>query len=155
MTLFDEVKPEHRSFEYSVTSRASRAKCWAVFLDWQNWNCFANVYGDLRWSGEPWAVGSRSQIELLRPVKARIDHVITVFEPQREIGWLDHGLAITVEQSVVFKPFEAGGTLIRTFGNFVGAPSDLIVEGEPVEDLIKHFIQAWYTGFAAACDKVR
>ncbi len=148
------MTPEIRQFEYSVRSRASREHCWAVYCDWQNWNGFAHCYGELVWSGTPWQPGSRLQISLLHPIPVRIDHVIISCDLGTKIGWIDYGMSITIEQYVLFIPLPNGGTEIRTHGEFVGAPSSLVIDGIPVEDLVRQFMQTWYTSFAAHCDQL-
>ena len=84
-------------FEYSVTTKASPALAWLVFSDLHRWNTFANVYGQLRWrDGNPWEPGSLLQIEILRPVNAVIDHVITTCVPGKKVGWIDHAIGVAM-----------------------------------------------------------
>lgn len=87
------------------------------------------------------------------PVPAQIDHVIIYCEPGQKVRWIDYGMGITIEQYVVVSALPDASTQIHTFGEFVGAPSTLVIDGTPVEDLVKHFLRDWYTNFAAACDR--
>ncbi len=142
-----------RSFEHRFLIKASASLCWSVFTDWENWNSFVDVYGELSWNGKPWAIGSRLKIELLSPVHAHVDHVITGFEDGRKIGWLDHALGVTMEQWVTFAESSPGITLLHTWGDFVGTPSSLVIADQPVEQLVKTFIKNWYGSFSAACEQ--
>ncbi len=145
--------PKPRGFRFEVSTRANRAQCWEIFTDWKRYNEFVNGYGEMIWTGIPWAVGSRLQIELLRPVSVKINHVITGCDPGRKIGWLDHGLGITIEQWVLFEEEYEGGTKIITSGEFVGAESMMVIKGMLIEKLVKYFLETWYVNFANACDR--
>ncbi len=77
--------------EYKVVTRADRELAWEIFSDWSRWHRFSDIYGEIRWTaGKPWTPGSHLQIELVRPVKAILDHVITVCSPTNFVAWIDH-----------------------------------------------------------------
>src|SRR5271169_2262676 len=110
-------------FQYSITTKASAEKAWEVFSDWGRWNSFANIYGELRWiQGEPWKIGSRMEIEVLKPVEVVINHLIICCEPAREVGWIDRALGITIGQWVEFEKQADDRTRITTWGEI--APAD-------------------------------
>jgi hypothetical protein len=139
-------------FQYSVTTKACPRRAWAVFSDWTKWNSFANIYGEVKWlEGEPWNVGSRMEIEVLRPVEVVIDHLIICCEPGREIGWIDRALGITIAQWVEFEKQGADRTRINTWGEI--SPSGAKVGGRTVEQLVSTFIETWYENFRLACDE--
>lgn len=138
-------------FEYSVTTKASPALAWFVFSDLHRWNNFANVYGELRWrDGNPWEPGSRLQIELLRPINAVIEHVITSCVPAKKVGWIDHGIGVALAQWVTFEETPAGGTSIRTWGEVIHP--GMTVAGRTVEELLASFTRTWYESFRVACN---
>lgn len=140
-------------FEYSVTTKASPALAWFVFSDWHRWNSFANVYGEIRWrDGNPWEPGSRLQIEILRPVNAVIEHVITTCVPGKKVGWIDHAIGVALAQWVTFeeRPFE--GTLVRTWGEVMH--SGINIGGRTVDELLASFTRTWYESFRHACNHV-
>lgn len=140
-------------FEYSVTTKASPALAWLVFSDWHRWNNFANVYGELRWrDGVPWEPGSRMQIEILRPVNAVVDHVITICVPGRKVGWIDHAIGVAMAQWVTFEERPYEGTVIRTWGEVIH--SGITIGGRSVEELIASFTRTWYETFRVACDQL-
>lgn len=137
-------------FEYSVVTKASPSLAWLVFSDWRRWNNFANVYGQLRWSdGEPWEPGSRLQIEILRPVNAIIDHVITTCVPGKKVGWIDHAIGVAMAQWVTFEERQEG-TLVRTWGEVIH--SGIKIGGRTVEELLGSFTRTWYESFRLACN---
>lgn len=140
-------------FEYTITTKASPALAWFVFSDLHRWNNFANVYGELRWrDGNPWEPGSRLQIELLRPVNAVIDHVITTCVPGKKVGWIDHAIGVALAQWVTFeeRPFE--GTRIRTWGEVIHG--GITIGGRTVEELLGSFTRTWYETYRIACDRL-
>ena len=138
-------------FEYSVTTKASPALAWLIFSDWHRWNSFANVYGEIRWcDGHAWAPGSRLQIELLRPVHATIDHVITTCVPGKIVGWIDHGIGVAMAQWVTFEERPLEGTLVRTWGEVMH--SGITIGGHTVEELLASFTRTWYESFRQACN---
>jgi hypothetical protein len=138
-------------FHYTVMTKARPALAWKIFCDHRQWNNFANVYGEIRWrERDPWTVGSRLQIELLRPVNAVIEHVIISCEPSRRIGWLDHALGVVIGQWVTFEP-RGDVTRIHTWGDIVH--SGVTIAGRKVEDLVTSFTRTWYENFRMVCDQ--
>jgi hypothetical protein len=106
-------------FQYSISTKASPKLAWKIFSDWRTWNHFANVYGEVRWrEGKPWEPGSRMEIELLHPVNAVVEHVITSCTPEKRVGWIDHAVGVALGQWVTF---ERGpkGTNVHTWGDIV------------------------------------
>ena len=139
--------------EYAAVTRADPAIAWKVFTDWGRWPRFSDVYGEIRWlSGTPWKVGSRLRIELVRPVTATVDHVITVCSPPECVAWIDHALGDTMEQWVVFEALTGGGTRVRTWAEVAGPTTE--VDGHPVAELLRDFIESWYSRFCEDCDCV-
>src|SRR5262245_19837128 len=138
----------HRSemvrVEYSAETRAGRALTWKIFSDWRRWPRFSDFYGDIRWlSGTPWTVGRRLRIELVRPVRTTVDHVITVCSPGECVAWIDHALGNTMEQWVVFEPREDGGTTVHTWADVAGW--SMTIAGRPLRCVLKSFIELWYS----------
>lgn len=139
-------------FQYNVVTNASARTAWDVFADWNRWKDFANIYGDVEWKeGEPWRVGSRMEIEVLKPVEVVIDHLIICCEPAREVGWIDRALGITIGQWVEFAKEGEQTTRITTWGEI--APGGAKVGGRSVEQLVSSFIETWYENFRIACDE--
>ncbi|HKW56840.1 MAG TPA: hypothetical protein VJN42_05720 [Candidatus Acidoferrum sp.] len=140
-------------FEYTVVTKASPALAWLVFSDWHRWNHFANVYGEIRWrEGRPWEPGSLMQIELLRPVHALIDHVITTCMPAKKVSWIDHALGVAMAQWVTFEEHSQEGTVVRTWGEVLH--SGIAIGGHTVEELLASFTRTWYESFRQACDRL-
>src|SRR5437899_9626326 len=101
--------------EYSAWTRADRETVWKIFSDWRRWQRFSDCYGEVDWlSGTPWMVGSRLRIEMVRPMRMRVDHVITVCSPGECVAWIDHFMGNTMEQWVVFERRPEGGTTVKT-----------------------------------------
>jgi hypothetical protein len=139
-------------FEYSIITKASPALAWLVFSDLHRWNTFANVYGELRWrDGNPWEPGSRLQIELLRPVNAVIDHVITTCVPGKKVGWIDHAIGVAMAQWVTFEERQEG-TRVHTWGEVIH--SGITIGGRTVEELLASFTRTWYDTFRVACNQL-
>ena len=140
-------------FQYSVWTNASRSLAWEVFSDWHRWNSFADVYGERRWlEGKPWTIGSRMQIEVLRPVETMVDHLIISCEPAQEIGWIDRACGITLGQWVRFEQVGTEKTRIKTWGEI--APSGVHLAGRAVEQIVSTFIETWYENFRGECDQL-
>jgi hypothetical protein len=72
--------------EHTVVTRADRELAWRVFSNVEMWPRFSDLYGDIRWLGEPWMAGSHMNIELKSPVGTVVDHVITVCTPPHYSG---------------------------------------------------------------------
>jgi hypothetical protein len=147
-------KEEHMyKFQYSVITNASRKLAWDVFSDWRRWNAFANIYGDIRWQdGQPWKIGSRMKIEVLRPTQTMVDHLIISCEPEQEVGWIDRALGITLGQWVRFEEMGSSQTRIKTWGEI--APSGVMLAGSAVEQIVANFTETWYENFRCECDEL-
>ncbi len=138
-------------FHYTVRTQVSPAIAWEVFSNWNLWRNFASIYGELNWvQGRPWDVGSRMEIEILRPGKAVVDRLIICCEPARELGWIDRALDMTLSQWVEFEAHPLGGTSVHTWGEL--APSGLKFGGRTAEQLFAEYTEAWYENYRAACD---
>ena len=140
-------------FEYSVVTRAPRCLAWQIFSDWRRWPRFSEGYGDIRWvKGSPWQAGSRLLIDVLHPVRATVDHVITVCSPPEFVAWIDHALGNSMEQWVTFHDLGDGGTRIHTWAEIAGPTRH--VDGLDVHDVVRAFIHQWYEAFRMECDQV-
>lgn len=145
----------HRSdpvrVEYAAVTRADKNVAWKLFSDFRRWRRFSDFYGEIRWvSGAPWSVGSRLRINLVRPVRTTVHHVIIACSPGERVGWIDHALHNTMEQWVVFEPLAEGGTLVQTWAEVVGPA--VTVGGRPLRKLLKSFIELWYSRFCRECN---
>lgn len=140
-------------FQYLVMTKAARNTVWDLYLDWEKWGAYANIYGQVKWTkGGPWKVGSEMELEIVRPVELVVQHSITHFRPQREIAWIDRGLGITISQSVNFEDRPRGGCQIYTEGEIT--PTGAVVGGKSADRLIRVFTETWYENFRTACDKL-
>jgi hypothetical protein len=140
-------------FQYGVKTNASRQQAWEVFRDWRRWDRFADIYGAIRWcEGKAWEAGSRLQIEVLRPVRTVVNHVITSCEPAHRVGWIDHSLGVVLAQWVTFEELANEGTRVVTWGDIVHSGEK--IAGRTVEQLVGSFTETWYENFRVKCDVV-
>lgn len=133
----------------------TRADCdlaWKVFSNVDLWRRFSDIYGEIQWLGEPWRAGSHLKIELMSPVGAVVDHVITACSAPHLVAWIDHVHGDTMEQWVHFKPVPTGGTEIHTWAELVGTTS--VLEGRDVREVVTDFIHTWYNRFSVECDRL-
>lgn len=139
--------------EFTGATRANPVQAWQLFSDVRGWRRFSDFYGDIRWlSGEPWSSGSRLQISLVRPVRTTVDHVITLCRPGEYVAWIDHYLGNTMEQWVSFRPQLDGGTNVHTWAELVGP--DSAARGRRMREVVKSFIELWYSRFCRECDRL-
>jgi len=139
--------------EYTVFTRADRALAWKLFSDFRFWHAFSDIYGPITWTkGKPWTAGSRMRIEIVRPVRAVVDHVITMCSPGEQVAWIDHVLGNTMVQWVTFDTLSDGRTRVHTWAEVTG--STRVVAGVDCSDFLRGFIRSWYDRFCAACDQM-
>jgi hypothetical protein len=139
--------------EYTAFTKGDCSLAWKLFSDFRFWPSFFDVYGDIRWSkGAPWTAGSRMQIQIVRPVKATVDHVITACAPGKHVAWIDHFLGITMEQWVTFDALSDGRTRVYTWLEATGSTRGL--EGRDLRKFLRAFIHVWYSSFCEACDRL-
>jgi hypothetical protein len=141
----------HR-FNYTVRTKASPAAAWQLYSNWNLWRNFANIYGEVNWAeGRPWDVGSKMEIEILRPTKATVSRLIICFDPVRELGWIDRALGMTLGQWVEFEAHAGGGARVHTWGELV--PSGLMFGKRTAEELLAEFTETWHENYRRACDE--
>ncbi|HLW54161.1 MAG TPA: SRPBCC family protein [Candidatus Angelobacter sp.] len=139
--------------EYTDVTLADRSLAWRVFSDFRRWRKFSDIYGEIRWfTGKPWKAGSRMRIDLVRPVKTSVDHVITVSRPGECVAWIDHFLGNTMEQWVTFSPQPDGTTCVHTWAEVTGATS--LIGGQNFGEMLKNFIELWYSRFCQECNRM-
>lgn len=64
------------SFSYSVTTKLPRERVWSLLTNIETWTTFSDMYSDLRWEGNPWAVGSALVGQLNYPIVVSGRYVI-------------------------------------------------------------------------------
>ena len=139
-------------FQYTIKTLAGPTQAWEIYSNWNLWPRFANIYGGIAWTeGRPWEVGSRMQIEILKPVRSTIDHLIISCEPARELGWIDRCRGLTMSQWVEFTPLASGGTKIHTWGDL--SSPDARFETKTASELLASFLQTWYENYRMVCDE--
>lgn len=138
--------------EYTAFTKASPALAWQVFSDYRLWPRFSDIYGAICWSkGKPWKPGSRLKIEIVRPQKATVDHVITICSPPRQVAWIDHVLGNTMEQWGTFEALPDGRTRVHTWADITSSGPFPQIN---FSDFVREFIRQWYDSFCAACDQL-
>ena len=144
-------KTEILRIESMVLTHANCTLAWKIFSDWHLWPKFSQVYGNpIEWHGPPWESGSRMIIDIVRPVPAKVDRVITVCTPPRCVAWINHVHGYTMEQWVVFDP-HASGAKVTTWIELTGPA--LCGEKHDMKKLMKTFIDEWFQNFSAECDR--
>jgi len=139
--------------EYTVFTRANRALAWKLFSDFRFWPAFSDIYGSIRWvKGKPWTPGSRLSIEIVRPARAIVDHVITICTPGEQVAWIDHAMGNTLVQWVTFETLTDSRTRVHTWAEVTGATQ--AVAGHDCSEFLRGFIRGWYDRFCAACDQL-
>lgn len=139
--------------EYTAFTKADRSLAWKLFSDFRYWPRFSDVYGNIRWiQGTPWKARSLMRIEIVRPVKATVDHVITVCSPGEHVAWIDHVFGNTMEQWVTFETLAGGRTRVHTWADITG--STRLVGDLDFSECFRSFIRTWYDSFCEACDRL-
>ena len=143
-------KPEILRVEFARSTKADCGMAWRIFSDTSRWRRFSDAYRKIEWRGAPWAPGSRLQIDIVKPVVASQDRVITICTPPRCVAWINHVLGYTMEQWVLFDPAAGGGARVSTWLEITGADFDV----PDIERLVKRFMEDWFLNFCAECDRV-
>jgi hypothetical protein len=139
--------------EYTAYTKADRAMAWRLFSDFRFWPAFSDIYGSIQWvKGKPWSPRSRLRIEIRRPVKAVVDHVITICSPAEHVAWIDHVFGNTMEQWVTFETLSDGRTRVHTWAEITGPTKT--VDGYDCSEFLRGFFKTWYDNFCAACDQM-
>ena len=139
--------------EYTGFTQASPTLAWNLFCDYRFWPRFSNIYGEIHWTkGKPWTPGSRMKIEIVQPIKATVDHVITICSPPKQVAWIDHALGNTMEQWVTFDALSDGRTRVHTWAEITAA--DPKFSANQYSEFVRAFMRQWYDSFCSACDQL-
>ena len=92
-------------------------------------------------------------IEILRPIHLVIDHVITHCDPAEKIGWIDHGLGISIDQWLTFEPKNGTGTRLRITGEILGPELELI-PGVALDVFVRDFTRKWFDAYREVCNQL-
>lgn len=138
--------------EFTVHTSANPKLCWEVFTDWRNWNAFVpGTYKNIEWTkGEPWTLGSRVQMEMIRPTEFSTECVIVGSSPPSKIGWIHHEMENVVEQWISFLPDGHGGANISVWLEINGRT--LRIMGRDIVEVVREFKEDWYRRLARRCD---
>jgi hypothetical protein len=90
-------------------------------------------------------------IQLLHPVNAVVEHVITSCTPEKRVGWIDHAIGVAMGQWVTFEQGPQG-TNVHTWGDIVH--SGVTIGGRKVEHIVTAFVSTWYENFRSLCDQL-
>lgn len=140
-----------RRVEYSVVTKATPEQVWSLFCDRSSWELISDTYDNIRWvEGKPWQVGSRLAFDLRRPFKVAVTQVIIASEPPHKLGWIDHGVGVTIEQWLDIEAHDEG-TRVSVWAETAG-PFTMIF-GHQIEKLLRDFTVEWYDRFREECDR--
>jgi len=147
------LRSEIARIEHAVFTNAPCDLVWKLFSDWKHWPAFSDIYGSpIEWKGSPWVPGSRMHFEIVYPVRAKLDRVITICTPPRCVAWINHVHGYTMEQWVLFDPYSGGGTRITTWIELTGP--ELCPDGQDARALVKALLEKWFANFCHECDRV-
>jgi hypothetical protein len=139
--------------DHIVFTKAECGLAWKVFSTWKNWPSFSDIYGsEIQWKGTPWTPGSRMRFEIVRPVRAKVDRVITICTPPRCVAWINHVHGYTMEQWLLFDPYVGGGTKVSTWIEMTGA--EMCGDGQDPRQILKGLLETWFANFCAECDRL-
>lgn len=110
------------TLEYSTVAKCRPEHVWQKFSRMEEWAWWNRVIGSARWvdGQQPWAKGSRFNMELVRPKTMKFQPVITESNPPTKICWVGKGSGVTGEHFFSFEAQPDGTTLLKTWENFSG-----------------------------------
>ena len=111
--------------EYSVVVPVPQVLAFRAFCD-LNRLLNRGIYAEAVWiQGAPWHEGSRSRYVVMKPVAAVITAVVTTCEPPHGLSILNHGLGITADQHVTFRPSSGQSTTVRMVVEALGTSREI------------------------------
>jgi hypothetical protein len=144
--------PELARIDHAVFTKAACDLAWRVFSEWEHWPRFSDHFSPrIQWQGQPWACGSRLISEIVHPVRAKIDRIITMCAPPRCVAWVSYAYGFSLEQCVLFEPYAGGGTKITIWIEF--SETDSRGNLSQVRSLVQSLLERWFGGFCAECDR--
>jgi uncharacterized protein YndB with AHSA1/START domain len=137
------------SFSYSVTTKLPRERVWSLLTNIETWTTFSDMYSDLRWEGNPWAVGSALVGQLNYPIVVSGRYVIRTCNPPTLVRYLsqtqDAGFA--TERTIRLEEL-GNGTRIRVDAYVVGEPE---MPGG-ASAFLRSLTLRWFDELARFCD---
>jgi hypothetical protein len=140
-----------RRIEHSVVVTCGIEAAFHLYTDYNFWR-HRSVFGDLRWvDGEPWKQGSRMQVEIKGPFWFTANEVVVRHSPFEHVGFISHGMGVTIEHNVYFsREPGGGGTLIRVEIQ-VGGPTAFVL-GFAVAPTLEAISREQFAAFKQECD---
>lgn len=129
--------------ENEVIANCSPEAIWFHFNDITQWPVnVPTIIGAARWeSGEPWQVGSKFSMKLLKPMPVYFTPEILEFTPPNSIHWIARGTAVTAEQWFNFEAQPDGTTRMTARQQFDGPMTFMF--GETVQRQISDMYTEW------------
>lgn len=140
-----------QSFSYSVSTCLPRERVWQALTNIGNWSKFSCVYRDIKWSGEPWVVGSSLTGNLNYPIKIPFRYVLKVCRPPELIRYLAQSREVGFANERTIRIEQLGlKTLIKVDAYSVGEPAINIPGGNL--GFLKMLTEKWFPDLARFCD---
>jgi hypothetical protein len=140
-----------QTFSYSVTTHLPRERVWQVLIDAHGWQRFSDIYGNLKWAGEPWVPGSCLLGTLTYPIPIKFRYLLKVCTPCTIIRYLADSpeLGFANERTIRLNDLR-GETLIQVDAYTVGTPVCKIPGGNL--GFLKMLTERFFSHLAAFCD---
>lgn len=121
--------------EYATVANCKPEHIWKAFQHVEEWPRWSSVIANTGWTeGQPWAAGSRFQMQILQPLPVTFRPRIIEVAPPGYVHWIGETTALNAEQWFSFKEQPDGTTLIKTWQEFSGPASFMF--GESVRTAI-------------------
>ncbi len=138
--------------EYSTVANCKPEHIWQAFQHVEEWPNWSSVLSNTHWlEGEPWATGSKFQMQILQPIPVTFRPEIMECAPPGFVHWIGKTTAITAEQWFSFETQPNGTTLIKTWQEFSGPASFMF--GESVRMAITNIYVDLFRSLKEAAEK--
>ena len=138
--------------EYSTVANCKPEHIWQAFQHVELWPEWSSVIANTQWlEGEPWAMGSRFQMQILQPIPVTFRPRIIECTPPGFVHWIGETTAVNAEQWFSFDLQPDGTTLMKTWQEFSGPASFMF--GESVRTAITNIYVDLFRSLKEAAEK--
>ena len=139
--------------EYSILANCKPAHIWQAFQHVEQWPSWSSVITNTQCTeGEPWATGSKFQMQILQPIPMMFRPVIVECAPPTFVHWSGKSPAVNTEQWFTFDEQPGGSTLMKTSQEFTGPASFMF--GESVREAITNIYVDLFRSLKEAAEKL-
>lgn len=139
--------------EYQTVAKCRPQHVWQVFAELVRWSQWNPVIGKSHWiSGEPWKLGSKFFMEILKPRRMTFKPVINEINAPNRVAWTGKVPGFKGTHWHEFTAQADGTTLVKTWEEFSGLAT--VFFSSKMKKRLIDMYAAWLASLAAEAERL-